>query len=303
MVDIAELLSDQPLINEGDGDGGEELLDTGSELQDGGDYENNADDDQGGEEPPEGGRKQRVPLAALHEERTKRQELQTQLQAQQEQQRVLNERLTRILEAQQQQQIQQQQPAPEAPPSFEDDPVAAFNHLQNELVRSQQQMQQYLQGNYQQVTQQQQFQQLVQEVTAQEAQFKAVTPDYDAAHTHFTARKVAEYKALGMDDVMANQQLAKDYTGIAQIAKQQGKNPAEMLYNLAKVHGYNGSQAPGAGQQRKAPPTSLSNASGTPRAPDEKGAVTASDISQMSDKEFDEFFNGMKRSGIQKPKY
>lgn len=48
--------------------------------------------------------------------------------------------------------------------------------------------------------------------------------------------------------------------------------------------------------------TSLSTLSGTARAPDEKGNITASDISEMSDAEFDRFWQQMK-GGSQGPAF
>jgi hypothetical protein len=49
--------------------------------------------------------------------------------------------------------------------------------------------------------------------------------------------------------------------------------------------------------------TSLSNASGAARAPDERSGVSASDISGMSEAEFDKYWNDMKRSSTVKPAF
>lgn len=48
---------------------------------------------------------------------------------------------------------------------------------------------------------------------------------------------------------------------------------------------------------RREPPTSLSTLSGTARAPDEKGNITASDISEMSEAEFDRFRQHLPATG------
>jgi hypothetical protein len=299
-IDTTALFGEQPLVDE-------------QAEQDSGDYDNLPEGESSeppeptgnldvepteGDPPATPGRQQKVPLAALHEERTKRQQHEADLATERQRSAQLQERFNKFLMDQQAQQQVQQQPPPEASPTFEDDPVGAFNHLQQELVKSQRQMQEYLSGTQQQTQQMAQHRALVDEVNVLEQQFKATVPDYDAAHTHFTARKTAEYQALGMDAAAAQQQLARDYTGIAQLARQQGKNPAEMLYNLAKVHGY----TPGATPPGKKPNTSLSPLGGSPRAPDEKGAVSAADIADMSEAEFDKYWASMSKGGNTKPR-
>lgn len=295
-VDIAALLSDQPLVE----DGGEQNPDKGLEASslEGGEYS----DDGLGDEPPEGdsqsdtGRKQQVPLKALHEERTRRQESEQELAREREATRTLNERLTKLLELQ-----QAPQTPPEVVPEFVDDPEAAFKHLQRQLAESQRQMQEYLSGAQQQTQVQHQHTQLAQHVASQEAQFTQAVPDYPQAAEYFYQRKVAEYAAFTGDEFAAKQQVANDYKGIATLAQRLGKNPAELMYNAAKAMGYQAGQK-GAAQDRKDPPTSLANVHGTPRAPDEKGKITAADISSMSEAEFDKYWNDLKRGSTVKPR-
>jgi hypothetical protein len=306
MVDISALLSDQPLIDEGGSEGDDEnqldaIEGTGADYTGSGDEPPEGDED-GGDPPAQ--RNQKVPLAALHEERTKRQELEQRTREQQALIDKANERLAKLFEAQQQVQQPQQTPQ-EAVPAFTDDPEAAFNHVQRQLAETQRQMQEYVQNFSQQQAQQQQHVQLAQQVSVQEAQFTQSVPDYPTAADYFYQRKVAEYQAFTGDELAAKQQVAKDYQGIAQLAQRLGKNPAELMYNAAKAMGYVPGQqqrAPQGGNLPKSPPTSLANAHGSTRAPDEKGAITAADIANMSEKEFDDFFNGMARKGIQRPK-
>lgn len=305
MVDISALLSDQPLIDEGGSEGVDENQLDAIEGT-GADYTGS------GDEPPEGGedggdppaqRNQKVPLAALHEERTKRQELEQRTREQQAMIDKANERLAKLFEAQQQAQ-QPPAPPPEAVPAFTDDPEAAFNHAQRQIAEMQRQMQEYVAQTQQQVQAQQQHQQLAQTVSALEAQYTQAVPDYPQAADHFYQRKVAEYTAICGDQNRAIAQVRNDYQGIAVLAQQLGKNPAELMYNAAKAMGYvpGKPQAPQGGNPPKSPPTSLANAHGSTRAPDEKGAITAADIANMTEKEFDDFFNGMARKGIQRPK-
>jgi hypothetical protein len=47
----------------------------------------------------------------------------------------------------------------------------------------------------------------------------------------------------------------------------------------------------------------LGSVHGSARAPDEKGSVNASQISEMSEAEFDKFWSEMKQSSVVRPKY
>lgn len=274
-------------------------------------------DDDGGEEgdgvEPEGeqpqGRKQLVPLGALQEERTKRQEKERELEEtramQQRMQERFNEMMMRL------QGVQKEPPAPEEDviPDFHEDPAGHVEGLKRQFAREMEVLRQAV-GQQQGMTQQQQHvQQLAQRATAAETEFRAKAPDYDNAASFFQQRKMAEYQAFGLDAAQAQQQLARDCTGIVQGAVQRGANPAEVMYNLAKALGYS-TQAPAKqpGQQRQpAPkaPTTLSNVSGSPKAPDEDngGELTLAKVTNMSDKEFDAFFAGMSKGSIQRPRY
>lgn len=303
MVDISALLSDQPLINEGEeGTTDENQLDaiegTGADYTGSGDEP--PEDSDGGDPPPQ--RNQKVPLAALHEERTKRQELEQRTRDQQAMIDKANERLAKLFEASQQAQ-QPPAPPPAPVPAFTEDPEAAFNHAQQQIAEMQRQIQQYATANQQQQQQQQQFQQLTQSVTAQEALYTQSVPDYPQAADHFFQRKVAEYTAIWGDELTAKQKVAQDCQGLATLAQQMGKNPAELIYNTAKALGYvPGKPSAPQGQQRQEPPTSLANAHGSTRAPDEKSGLTTADIANMSEAEFDKLWKDMSSKGVQRPK-
>jgi hypothetical protein len=298
MVDISALLSDQPLVNEGNEEGGGEELDTS--LEGGSDYSGGEPPEAEGTDEPAESERKHVPLAALHQERSKRQQLEQEAQQLRQSQAQTMERLTKLLEAQQ----QAQQPKEEvlAPPSFVDDPEAAFNHVQQQLAATQRQMQDYLNGTQQQHQAQQQHQVLAQEVSMQEIAYTQTVPDYPQAADFFYNRKVAEYAAFTGNEIAAKQQVANDYAGIARLAKSMGKNPAELMYNAAKAMGYTPGQQQQAPVQHKQPNTSLSNLQGSPRAPDETGKITAADVSNMSEAEFDKLWKSMSSSGATRPK-
>lgn len=265
-----------------------------------------ADDGNNNLEPPKGN----VPLGALQEERSKRQQAQDRQRELETQNNTLMERMNQILLLQQ----QQQQPKPQEQqvqiPEFLDDPQGHIAALKQQFETQLSEVRQQLSGHNQQAQQQQQYHQLVQNVSVREQEFRSATPDYDAAVAHFQAVKSAEYAAMGLDPVTVKQVMSRDMAGLAQFAFQQNQNPAQVLYNIAKAVGY----APGKGgggddgggndltpTAPKTPPTSLSNIPASGRAPDERGRISAKDIATMSNEDFDKLFDGMKGDGVQRP--
>ena len=227
--------------------------------------------------------KRKVPLAALHEERSKRQALELQLQAQAQQ--------LQQLQAQWQatQQAQQQAAEQAAIPDFDEDPrgyieakerqfAQALDHLQNGPAQQQQAALQH--------------QQVTAAVVNLEQQFMAAVPDYEQAVDLVQRNADAQIRQLYPQATEEQFQMIRS-TALGEFARQclaSGANPAEKIYAKAQALGFKTSgQTP-----RREPPTSLGNLSGSARAPDEKGAVSASDISSMSEAEFDKYWAGLK---------
>jgi len=272
-----------------------------------------ADDDTPDDEgtPPAAGRKQLVPLGALQEERTKRQNYERELEESRNMQARMQERFNEMM--MRLQGVQKEAPPPEEDviPDFLEDPQGHVEGLKRQFSKQLAELQGQVQQTQGQTQQQAQHQQLAQTATAAENAFRSTAPDYDVAAEHFKAVKLAEYQAFGLDEVAAAQQLARDCTGIVQGATQKGKNPAEVLYNLAKALGYRPQAAQQQQQQKQAPqqrpkaPTSLANVSGAAKAPDEDngGEMSLEKVANMSDKEFDKFFAEQQRGTIQRPKF
>lgn len=248
-----------------------------------------------------------VPLGALQEERNLRKQSQDRERELQTQNNTLLERMNQILQLQAQQaqpQQQPQQPQEEKIPDFIDDPIGHLEGVKAQFRRELAQLQQTIAGTTQHQQQEAQYRQMAVAAGAQEAAFREVTPDYDAAVQHFQAVKTAEYTALGLDETQRAQQLGRDSLGLVQYALATNRNPAELLYNMAKALRYTPA-APGADQQQqpaKQPPTSLSNIPAAGRAPDEKGKLTAKDIAHMPQDEFDKLFESM-RDNNQRPAF
>lgn len=243
-------------------------------------------------------RGKKVPLAALQEERTRRQALEQQLQAQAQQ---MQQWQAQIQAAQQAQQAQQEA----AIPAFEDDP-------QGHIEAVKQQFKQELENLKNGQGQQQQFaqvqQQLHQEMTAlapavaeAEARFAEANPDYRQAFEH--VQSVVEQNMRAQHPGATEEQLLliRNAT-LVQYAKQcqaQGIDPAEHLYGRAQQLGFKAAtRAP-----RREPLTSITTLSGVSRPPDERSSVRVSDIAEMTEKEFDDFWSSMRRSSTIRPAY
>ncbi|WP_053160123.1 hypothetical protein [Pseudomonas sp. P1.8] len=244
-------------------------------------------------------RGRKVPLAALHEERQKRQALELQLQAQAQQMQQWQAQMQA-----QQQATQQAQQEAEAP-DFDMDPKAWLDYKEAQINARFEQLQN---GPAQQPQVQQVETQVLQEaavlgpvVSDAEARFEAANPDYRQAFDHVMA--TVEQNMRAQHPGINEQQLGMLRTAaLVTLTKQcqaNGTNPAEHVYQRAQAMGYK----PASREPRKQPNTSLSTLPGSARAPDERSHVSVSDISDMSEAEFDKFFNDMKRSSTTRPAY
>lgn len=243
------------------------------------------DADQGTDdvEPEQGGRKQSVPLGALQQERARRQQAQqevAQLQAQLQQFQA------------QQQQAQQQTEIP----AFVDDPEGHLEGLKKQFT---QELENLRQGQQQQVQEQQfraQVSEVAQHTVQAEAQFRQSTPDYDAAVEHMSALAKAHVRQAqpGATDAEVQQAEATALLQFALQCQQQGLNPAEALYQRAVANGFQASHR--RSQPIRKAPTSLSDTSGSTRAPDQRGTPTAKDIAGMSNDDFDKLFESMRNA-------
>ncbi|MNI70861.1 hypothetical protein D3C73_1266980 [compost metagenome] len=135
--------------------------------------------------------------------------------------------------------------------------------------------------------------------------FRAEHSDYDQAFDFVRQHAEQNMRAQHPGASEADMQMLRTVT-LVQFAKQcqaNGINPAEHIYGRAQELGFTpGRRVPGAQSQGyqvsapKTPNTSLSNLGGSPRAPDEKGKLTAAAVNDMSDAEFDDLFASMARS-------
>ena len=80
-------------------------------------------------------------------------------------------------------------------------------------------------------------------VEPHEAQFRQTNPDYDQAITHLTRKSYQDLIDSGYSEQQATQAIVSHARQIAGQALQQGRNPAQAVYHLAKKAGYSASAA------------------------------------------------------------
>lgn len=244
-----------------------------------------------------------VAIEALHESRAREKEIRDQLAEERRQRAIIDQRTAAILETFNRQnaapqQQQQQQPETPAIPAIDQDPVG---HIIGRLEEVNKKLGDVAKTNEQRTVADQQvtaIRNLQNTAIAMEEEFKKVTPDYDDAVNHLRATQEAELAEQGYTPQEIRNFIAQQALGAAARAIQQGKNPGQVLYAMAKVRGW--APKPAAPVQPAAPaaPTpvervaniqrgqnegrSLSQSRGTAPAP-----LTSQRLLEMSNEEFD----------------
>ena len=165
-----------------------------------------------------------VPYGALKEERDKRKRLEEQM---------------RQMQADVQQ-TRGQAAEPATQEAEEDWPDALMEpeewnrRYRSELAKRDKRMDE-MQASHQQERHQAQ---LKEHVNQAESNFRARTPDYDDGVKYLFDARRRELESLNYGPEAIQQQISQDATGIMQSAIQQGVNPAEAAYNIARQRGY-----------------------------------------------------------------
>lgn len=172
-----------------------------------------------------------VPLAALHEERSKVKELR-------EKQRVMEERFNQLQTVVTQRLTPQQQRQEVQIPDIAQDPVAHFQ-AQNVALRQQlESLGRPVQEITQRMAQQEQYQRVKMHVGSQEAEFSKEKPDYAEAVNHAQQADMQALKALGYDEMTARNMVVQQYDQLTIQLINQGKNIPESIYAFAQSKGY-----------------------------------------------------------------
>ena len=135
-----------------------------------------------------------------------------------------------------QQQAAANKEAPPPDPSV--DPIGSMMHQLNTLNRQILGLQQGMQNQAAQTQQLQQFQAFQAQVVKMRDSFMATTPDYQDAYNYIRANRAADLRGLGMAEPLIERQLLQEEVALAESSINQGRNPAQVLYEASKRHGY-----------------------------------------------------------------
>lgn len=161
-----------------------------------------------------------VPLAALHEERERRKELQKRVEAEGQDRARLAGRLDALNEAMR----PKEQPKPLDPTTQPLEVLQELTQFRDQTLAERQQ--------------QHQMQQFTNAYASRAQEFAKETPDFKDAYKFVVDSRVRELQAIGYDATTAAQMAQNDELNIAGKAFQDGKNPAQVLYTLAEARGY-----------------------------------------------------------------
>lgn len=127
-------------------------------------------------------------------------------------------------------------------------------------------------------------------------EFVGKNPDYEKAREYVMENRAAELALLGTPPHMIAESLDKEAVNLAAGAVNRGENPAEVLYNYAKLRGYVPGKAPKAdvGEQIAALAKGQDNSQQLPAGAEDK--VGLLEVSNMTDPEFEELWAEMELS-------
>lgn len=223
-----------------------------------------------------------VPLAALHEARQIQKELREELKKRDEAIRATQQKAEKM-EQTFQTFLQKQNEVPA--PKYEDDPLGTLRWQNEQLEKRLNEMNQGVTQTQETFQKQQAMQQFSQSVMAQEDTFRRAQTDYDAAVAHLKQVRISDFQDMGYDLPTATQLLQNEIFNFAQAAMQQGKNPAEVAYSMAKRYGYKTEASPEKQMEtmQKGEAASKSLASGKAEAP-----LTLEALAQLDDEQLDQ---------------
>jgi hypothetical protein len=172
-----------------------------------------------------------VPLQALQEERAEKKHLREELRQYREWQSQLAQRL-------QQMPASQPSQAPTAPDP-QTRPLEYINHVLGNMQNTTAELQQWRQQQEAAAQQRVAVQQYASWATSQEREFAKQEPEYHDAYRHAAEARDKELQALGYADAAVRANIVRMNTAeIINNAIQQGRNPAELVWEYARARGF-----------------------------------------------------------------
>lgn len=182
---------------------------------------------------PDKARKQTdVPVAALTQERERWQTKYKELEAKFARYDQIESRLQQFYEERKKEQ------EASAAPKYEDDPAAYFRHQQEQLAKRTEELAKRQEAQEQHTQRDAQVRALTTQIRAAETQFVAEKQDYYDALKVVRDRELQRLKMFGLDDAQALQALEAGEIQTAAWLLQNGRNPAQYVYELAGFYGY-----------------------------------------------------------------
>jgi hypothetical protein len=125
----------------------------------------------------------------------------------------------------------------------DEDPITDLAQVKKALKLFQQQQAREDEQTSAQSAEERAFVQLANSMAEAEADFADDHPDYKEAQEHFKAARRAEFEDMGYAGRELEAELAKDLIGLVRRAINGGRDPAEVVYNLAKKRGFQSGKA------------------------------------------------------------
>ena len=126
-------------------------------------------------------------------------------------------------------------------PDVETDPIGNIEALRKIALKLTQREQETQRQTQAQTAQQRQFRQINARMQEYEADFIETNPDYNDAAKHFREARILELQEQGYDGEELTKALTSELVGLVARSLQSGKDPAEVVYRLAKNRGFGAS--------------------------------------------------------------
>lgn len=222
-----------------------------------------------------------VPIHALTEQRAMNRELKEELKAAKEAQQRMEDTFQKLLSN------LNEKPAPK----YEDDPLGHVANRSEVLERELKSVREELQTINKQAGQNQFLQQVSEASASAEAEFRLAHPDYDAALKYLKEVTRSDLADQGMTAAEIERTVNAGKVGLAHAALQQGKNPAQVIYERAKRYGFKAAAAAGDEIKR------LANAGEMAKTVDggQGAGLTLAGLSQLPDDQVNEIIKDDKK--------
>ncbi len=223
--------------------------------------------------PPDGF----VPHGALHEERMRRKELQKELEDYREKFSRVDERLKILGEKNTNQEI----------PSFEMDPLGYSKYEIDKLKGGFEDVSKRVPENIKRLEGEIETLRLQRVIERQEATFERDKPDYRDSLNFFIKTRIETAQEMGYDEDSARSMVTSELQEATQRAISNGKNPAEIIYNISAKYGFKSNNSAkeaskiDALKKAESATKSLSEVGGHA-----KGELSAESLADMSDEDF-----------------